>query len=69
MKSLLTEMLTELQGYKRNPANLMQTYITERLNKSFDQYNKELQQSILFLTHRHEKSLLKRLNKLDKKHN
>ena len=69
MIQIVTSMISELQEYKRTKQDLMQTYVTDRLDKSFNQYSKELQQSILFLKQRHEKSLLKRLNKLDKEHN
>ena len=64
MKSTLIEMLKTIEGYKHSKSELMPVYITERLNKSFESYRKELQQSILFLTRKHEKSILKRLNKI-----
>ena len=62
-------MLETLQNHKHDKATMMQMCMEQRLSKSFDLYNKELQQSILFLTRKHEKSLLKRLNKIDGKHN
>lgn len=64
MKTLLIHMLSTLQEYRRDKTVLMQQYIVDRLDKSFSQYDKELQQSIQFLTKKHEKSLLKRMNKL-----
>lgn len=67
MINLIQNMISELQDYKHDKSVLMQTYISDRLNSSFDTYSKELQQSILFLTQKHEKSLLKRLNKIDNK--
>ena len=49
MISLLNSMVSELQEYKHDKSSLMSEYIADRLNKSFDTYSKELQQSILFL--------------------
>ena len=67
MINLIQNMIYELQDYKHDKSVLMQNYISDRLNSSFNTYSKELQQSILFLTQKHEKSLLKRLNKIDNK--
>ena len=67
MKAKLYHMLDEIQNYKRDKNTLMPQYVTERLDKSFNQYDKELQQSIQFLTRKHEKSLIKRMKKLDGK--
>lgn len=61
MKQLLYRMLEDIQSYKHNREYLMQLYVEERLQKSFNQYDKDLQQSISYLTHKHEKSLLKRM--------
>ena len=69
MKQRLTSMLEILQQYKRDKDTLMTQYITDRLDKSFALYDKELQQSIEFLTRKHEKSLVKRMKKLDDKPN
>ena len=63
MKHKLLLMLSELQQYKRDKNTLMPLYVSERLDKSFNQYDKELQQSIQFLTRKHEKSLIKRMKK------
>ena len=65
MKRILYSMIEELQQYKRDKNDLMKQYVAERLDKSFSQYDKELQQSILYLTKKHEKSLVKRLKKLN----
>jgi hypothetical protein len=61
MKDTLFRMLNNLQNYKRDKNTLMQHYVTERLDESFNQYDKELQQSLQFLTRKHEKSLIKRM--------
>lgn len=65
MKQMLNKMLQELSTYKRDRSELMLQYVSDRLNKSFNEYDKELQQSINYLTKKHEKSLLKRMKKLD----
>lgn len=69
MKKTLVNMLNILQDYKRSDRDLMHLYVSERLNKSFNQYDKELQQSLQFLTRKHEKSLIKRMKKQDDKSN
>ena len=69
MINKLHNMLLILSQYKHDKNTLMQMHINERLNKSFNQYDKELQQSIQFLTRKHEKSILKRINKIDDKSN
>ena len=67
MINRLNYILSELSQYKRDKEYLMQYYVSKRLDKSFDSYNKELQQSVDFLTKKHEKSLIKRMNKSDDK--
>lgn len=67
MKQTLISMLDSLNKYHRSPEELMPEYVSNRLSKSFNQYDKELQQSIEFLTRKHEKSLVKRMKKLDDK--
>ena len=67
MINLLKSMLNELSEYKRDKQTLMSQYVSDRLDKSFSQYDKELQHSIEYLTNKHEKSLIKRMKKLDGK--
>lgn len=69
MISRLYNMLETLQEYKRDKTTLMPEYIETRLNKSFQQYDKEIKQSLLFLTQKHEKSIMKRITKIDAKLN
>lgn len=69
MKQYLFFMLNELAAHKRDKSVLLPRYIEERLNKSFSVYNTELQQSIQFLTRKHEKSLIKRMKKVNDKSN
>lgn len=65
MRDTLISMLQELQHYKQQDRSiLMEQLIVTRLNKSFAQYDKELQQGLSMLTRKHEKSILKRLNKI-----
>ena len=64
MKQVLLDNLKILQGYKHSKEELMLRYVSERLNKSYETYQKELSQGLSFLEQKHEKSLLKRLNKL-----
>ena len=64
MKQHIVNMISLLQDYKHDKESLMQKYVSERLSKSFIQYDKELQQTLEFLTYKHEKSLVKRINKL-----
>lgn len=66
MKEQLITMLKTLENYRRDKSTLMIAYIADRLDKSFNEYDKELKQSIAFLTIKHEKSLLKRMKHLDK---
>ena len=61
MKKLLFNILNDLSNYKRDKSQLMKLYVSERLEKSFSTYDKELKQSVEFLTHKHEKSLIKRM--------
>ena len=61
MITKLNNMLDTVAEYKHDKNTLMEKYVSERLNKSFNQYDKELQQSIEFLTRKHEKSLIKRM--------
>lgn len=63
MKTILFRMLDTLKDYKHSREDLMPMYVERRLQKSFNQYDKELQQSLAFLTRKHEKSLLKRMTK------
>lgn len=63
----LYSMLDLLSEHHRSKEDLMPIYVAERLQKSYAQYDKELQQSIQFLTRKHEKSILKRMAKIDSK--
>lgn len=69
MKQMLLNMLADVHSHNTTPNKytLMLRYVEERLDKSFNQYNTELQQSLSLLTSKHEKSLLKRMKKLDER--
>lgn len=66
MKEQLVTMLRGLENYKRDKSTLMTMYVSQRLEKSFNEYDKELKQSIDFLSVKHEKSILKRMKNIDK---
>lgn len=66
MKEQLLTMLRDLENYKRDKSTLMTMYVSQRLEKSFNEYDKELKQSIDFLSVKHEKSILKRMKNIDK---
>lgn len=66
MKEQLVTMLSSLENYKRDKSTLMTMYVSQRLEKSFNEYDKELKQSIDFLSVKHEKSILKRMKNIDK---
>lgn len=69
MKHVLFDILNSLSKYNNsNKENLMRTYIESRLFESFNVYQKELENSIQFLSRKHEKSVIKRISKLDDKH-
>ena len=64
---MLYGMLDMLHEFKHDKSSLMTSYVEQRLAKSFSQYDKELQQSLQILTRKHEKSILKRIAKIDNK--
>lgn len=68
MKTMIFDMLQLLDNYKHPKEDLMQTYITQRLDKSYSLYEQELAHSILYLENKHEKSIIKRLKSIDEKH-
>lgn len=61
MKNYLFSMLDELSKYKHDKSSLMKTYIIERLDLSYSNYDKELEEGMNFLKLKHEKSLVKRM--------
>lgn len=60
---MIQQMIAELQEYKRDRSVIMKTAIQERLDASYNAYVAELEESMLFLSKRHELSILKRINK------
>ena len=58
--------IEELQKYKTPKEELLIIRIQERLNSSYDSYEKELQNSIAYLTRRNELNILKKLNRMNK---
>lgn len=68
-KQMLQYMLEDLNIHRKTPEQLMTECVENRLNASLNVYNTELQATIQFLSRKHEKSLMKRLTKLDGKFN
>lgn len=66
MKTHLLEIRSALNNCIKDKDLLMRQYIQDRLTKSFDSYSSELNSCLQFLTKKHEKSILKRINKNDK---
>lgn len=57
--------LADLAKHKNNDKeDLMLQFINERLDKSFNSYHEELQQSLDYLKRRNELNVLRRMNKL-----
>lgn len=67
MTTLIKEIISELSEYHNDKTTLMKRYVIERLDKSFNEYNKELNQAVEFLSKKHEKSIIKRMKKLNDK--
>ena len=42
-------LMKELQNYKRDRSTLLPLYVEQRLNKSYDSYQKELEESISYI--------------------
>ena len=65
IKTFSERALIDLAKYKnKDKEELMLQFVNERLNKSFDSYQKELQQGIDYLKRRNELNVLRRMNKL-----
>lgn len=63
--STLLKMISELQNYKgHTKEELMLKMVNERLNQSFEVYNKELEQSLRYLSKKNELRMMRKLNKL-----
>lgn len=57
--------LADLAKHKNNDKeDLMLQFINERLDKSFNSYQEELQQGLDYLKRRNELNVLRRMNKL-----
>lgn len=63
--NMLLRMLSDLQCHKgHSREELMATMVNDRLNKSFESYNKELEQSLTYLAKKNELRMIRKLNKL-----
>lgn len=62
---LCERMLSDLSTHtETNQSKLFSRYVRERLEKSYEIYDKELQSSLDYLKRRNELNTIKRLNKL-----
>ena len=57
----LDEILNELQKHKRNKKDLLALFIQERLNKSLEVYQKQLNYSFKYYTQNNEIKILRGL--------
>lgn len=57
----LSKILNDLQEYKRNRKDLLALCIQERLNKSLEVYQKQLEYSLKYYTKNNEIKILKGL--------
>ena len=68
MTNTLLLMLKDLQRYKgTSKGDLLYKYIRDRLDKSYNTYISELDNSAKYLERRTEKNVLKKMNNYDKK--
>lgn len=59
------QALEDLSKHKNtNKEDLFLQYVNERLNKSFESYQEELQQSIEYLQRRNELNVIRKLNRM-----
>ena len=59
----LVNILEELKTHHRSRAELIETYVTKRLQKSMETYYKEVAQSAEFLAKKDELRMMRKLNR------
>jgi hypothetical protein len=65
IESTIKGMILDLQKYKgHTKEELLLQNVSERLNKSLESYNKELEQSIKYLAKKNELRMIRKINKL-----
>jgi CRISPR/Cas system CSM-associated protein Csm5 (group 7 of RAMP superfamily) len=65
IESTIKGMIRDLQKYKgHTKEELLLQNVSERLNKSLESYNKELEQSIKYLAKKNELRMIRKINKL-----
>ena len=65
IESIIKGMIRDLQKYKgHTKEELLLQNVSERLNKSLESYNKELEQSIKYLAKKNELRMIRKINKL-----
>lgn len=63
IKDILSHILDDLSKHHRSKKEVFMACVEERLNKSLETYQKELDDTFGFLSRRNELRLLKRMNK------
>lgn len=63
MKTLLYNILEELNTYNRKKSTLLDSYISERLDKSLSTYQNDISKSLEYLIYKDNSKVLKNLNK------
>lgn len=58
--------IEELQEYKTPKDELLEKYIKLRLDKSYNNYNQELEKCLDYLSRRNELNVTKKLNRMNK---
>lgn len=65
IRDFCNRMLNDLSKHKNtDKEDLLLQYVNERLNKSFDTYQKELDQGLEYLKRRNELNVVRKLNRL-----
>ena len=60
-KAKLYNILEDLNKHKRSKNDIMQECITSRLNSNFNNYEKELEDSLHYINKQNELSVMKRM--------
>lgn len=61
----LLEIKKELSRYHRDPQQLAQLYLQERLSQSLKSYYKEIKNSYMYLEQRDQIKIIKKMNKYE----
>lgn len=64
-KTNLLEIKKELARYHRDPQQLSQLYLQERLSQSLKSYYKEIKNSYMYLEQRDQIKIIKKMNRYE----